>query len=121
MLQKIDAAITDFTKNNEYLAYSWENIVYLQNEQTFAQFSFHFYRINNVYIITVQLMKCLVRLVFFSVFSTKIHVIFYNVFNKLLSLLLGTNPQKFRAVILGWVRVTVNSSFQLYGGKLLIH
>ncbi|CAO3663902.1 unnamed protein product [Rhizopus stolonifer] len=36
ILQKIDAAITGFTENNEYVAYSWEDIVYLQNEQTSA-------------------------------------------------------------------------------------
>ncbi|KAG1446527.1 hypothetical protein G6F46_011344 [Rhizopus delemar] len=34
IMQKIDAAITDLTENSEYVAYSWEDIVYLQNEQT---------------------------------------------------------------------------------------
>lgn len=41
-MQKIDAAITDLTENSEYVAYSWEDIVYLQNEQTSVQFFFFF-------------------------------------------------------------------------------
>ncbi|KAI7897857.1 uncharacterized protein BX663DRAFT_441279, partial [Cokeromyces recurvatus] len=34
IMQKIDAAITDFNENNEYLTYSWEDIVYLQDNNT---------------------------------------------------------------------------------------
>ncbi|KAI8058818.1 hypothetical protein BDF21DRAFT_348766 [Thamnidium elegans] len=34
IMQKIDAATTELTESNEYVAYSWEDIVFLQNEQT---------------------------------------------------------------------------------------